>query len=719
MERIKCTVHRITFANEENGFAVIKVKVRGFDESVAAVGSLAGVKVGAVLTLCGEWKNDIKHGEQFAVSSWEEDLPVTILGIERYLGSGLIKGIGSKYAKLIVAKFGEETLNIIEENSDALIEVEGIGVRRVEMITEAWKEQKEIKNIILFLQEHQVSVNHAMKIYQEYGNESIDTVKENPYKLADDIWGIGFITADTIAQKMGYNKESYYRCRSGIIYTLNDFADSGHCYAFRDELTEKAAEMLGVEEEHLNLYIDQMLSDSDLICEPPDMIYLPPLFFSENGAARRLSKIMSTPRQTSEFDVNIIITEVQETSDIVYDDIQKDAIYKVSQSKVLVLTGGPGTGKTTTTKGIISVFLEQGLKMILAAPTGRAAKRLSEATGLEAKTIHRLLESRPKAAYGKNENNPIEGDALIIDECSMIDIILFYNLLKAIPDEMIVILIGDANQLPSVGPGNVFYDIICSEVVPVVKLSQIYRQSSKSSIIMNAHRINRGEYPLLSNKKNSDFFYVEENNPSNIPGVISNLCSKRLPSYYNVSPMKNIQVLTPMQRGETGAMNLNHLLQNCLNPGKPYLKRGSMEYRLHDKVMQQKNNYDKEVFNGDMGVIESVNLDERTIIVDFDGRSIYYNFNELDELVLSYACTIHKSQGSEYPIVIIPISMQHFVMLQRNLLYTGITRAKKVMVLVGSKKAINYAVENNNVENRNTNLAKRLQMNEDMQMRLV
>jgi exodeoxyribonuclease V alpha subunit len=493
-----------------------------------------------------------------------------------------------------------------------------------------------------------------------------------------------------------------------LLYVLNEFANDGHCYAPRGELLEKASAMLEIDHMKLSETVDRMLAEEDIHMEAPDKIYLMPFFFSERGVAQRLRAIMSTADSVPAGDMDRLLADAERESGVRYDEIQRAAIKMALASKVTVLTGGPGTGKTTTTRGIITLLASNGREILLAAPTGRAAKRLSEATGMEAKTIHRMLGFSPGSGYERNENNPLEGDALIMDESSMIDVILMYNLLKAVPDSMKIILIGDSDQLPSVGAGNVLLDIIASGVVPVTCLTTIYRQAGTSDIILNAHRINHGEFPVLRGGKQSDFFYIEEDNPENIPSLISGLCAQRLPRYYEVDPIQGIQVLSPMQRGETGAANLNALLQDALNPGKVSLRRGGVEYRLDDKVMQIRNNYDKEVFNGDIGQVSAVDAEERELTVVFDGVAVVYDVSELDELVLAYATTIHKAQGSEYPIVVMPFTMQHYVMLQRNLLYTGVTRAKKALVLVGTRKAIGYAIRNNTVTRRNTGLAERL-----------
>lgn len=706
MDHLRCIVERITYQNEQNGYTVIKCRVKNYSDLVTVVGSMPDVHAGSVLSLDGVWKVDSKYGHQFAAEKWEETLPATVLGIEKYLGSGLIKGIGPKFAHRIVARFDKDTLEIIENEPDRLNDVPGIGKKRVERIKASWEAQKEIKNIMLFLQGHDVSTSHATKIYKTYGNESIDTVKENPYRLADDIWGIGFKTADGIADKLGFDHDCYPRLRGGIMYTLNRLSEDGHCYATREQLLDKGTELLSVESPAIAAALNVMIKDADLICEG-EAIYLPPFYYAEAGCAKRIHRLLSCATE-KHINSEKAPQLARSQKDIQYDDVQIEAIRVAVSSKVMVLTGGPGTGKTTTTLGIISAYKGAGCDVLLAAPTGRAAKRLSEATGMEAKTIHRVLEYKPPEGYQRNEDNPLEGDVLIVDECSMIDIILMYNLLKAIPNNMTLIMVGDTDQLPSVGAGNVLKDIIASNIVPVVRLERIFRQAQGSRIIMNAHRINKGRSIEINNSRSSDFFFSDEDTPEKALGDIVDFCTKRLPRFYKVDPLKDIQVLTPMQRGVVGAANLNQVLQQAMNPSTVCLKRGGIEYRLHDKVMQIKNDYDKEVFNGDIGSIVAVDLEERELTIDFDGRSVVYDVTELDELVLAYATTIHKAQGSEYPIVVMPFMMTHFVMLQRNLLYTGVTRAKKVLVLVGEKKAVWYAITNEKTSERNTKLAERL-----------
>ncbi|MBQ6519402.1 MAG: ATP-dependent RecD-like DNA helicase, partial [Anaerolineaceae bacterium] len=694
-----------------DGYTVIKCAVKNYSDLITVVGSFPEMHVGTVLTLTGTWKIDPKYGREFAAETYEVTLPATVFGIEKYLGSGLIKGIGPKFAQRIVRAFGEETLNVIEENPDRLLEVGGIGRVRVERIKKSWVEQKEIKNIMIFLQGHNVSTSHATKIYKTYGNESLKIVQENPYRLADDIWGIGFKTADTIASKLGFGHDRYERLRSGLMYALNRLADDGHCYATKEMLFKTGEELLEVDAGMLQETLEKMITAGDVKIEAlrtegeetaQMAIYLPPYYFSETGTARRLGKIFSSGRS-----VRSSLLRIQQNA-FPYDPVQIEAIGTALRSKILVLTGGPGTGKTTTTLGIINSYRAAGAQILLAAPTGRAAKRLSETTGMEAKTIHRLLEFKPLEGYKKKEDDPLEGDVLIVDECSMIDIMLMYNLLKAVPDSMTLILVGDIDQLPSVGAGNVLRDIIESGMFPVVRLTKIFRQAQTSRIIMNAHRINHGQMPDISNGVNTDFFFIEKEEPENAAAEIVELVKRRLPNHYSVLS-KDIQVLTPMQRGVIGAANLNQVLQAAINPGEEGLRRGGILYKVRDKVMQIKNNYDKEVFNGDIGEIESINDEDKELTIVFDNRRVVYDVSELDELVLAYATTIHKSQGSEYPIVVMPLMMSHYLMLQRNLVYTGITRAKKVLVLIGTKKALALAVRNQTVTKRNTMLALRLQ----------
>ena len=599
MIKIRCVVERITYQSPETGYTVLKCAVKNYNDLITVVGNLVDANVGSVLLIDGNWKVDAKYGRQFLAESWEETMPATVFGIEKYLGSGLIKGVGPKFAKKIVQQFSTDTLEIIETDVQRLLEVPGIGKKRVDKIAKSWERQKEIKNVMLFLQDHGVSTAFAAKIYRQYGNESIPKVKENPFRLADDIWGIGFKTADSIAMKLGIGKEAFIRLRSGIMYTLSELADEGHVYAERDQLIKKASALLEAEDTSIIMTMDQMLKDEELIREkimvpqfvpdeviPEDAakeiekecIYLPPFYFAEVGVANKLKKLAVEPaadrlwvslmkarQDTGNPELSVDVEKIQNTVNMKYDEVQAEAIRRAATAKVLVLTGGPGTGKTTTTQGIIAVYRTFGLNILLAAPTGRAAKRMTEATGLEAKTIHRLLEFKPPEGYQKNEETPLEGDVLIVDECSMIDIVLMNALMKAIPPHMRLILVGDIDQLPSVGAGNVLRDVIDSEVFPVVRLTRIFRQAQTSRIIMNAHKINAGQMPDTSNGKNTDFFFMTQEDPEEAAKKIVELVHKKLPGYYR-TPASQIQVLTPMQRGVVGATNLNMALQEALNP---------------------------------------------------------------------------------------------------------------------------------------------------------
>lgn len=744
MENIRCTVERITYQNEENGWSVLRVNVKGYKDVVTLVGNFCDTKVGAVLAVEGNWRMDAKFGKQFQAVNWKEELPSSIVGIEKYLGSGLIKGIGSVYAKKIVAKFGEETLNIIEEDIQRLSEVDGIGKKRIDLIAKSWEKQKDVKDIMVFLQGNGVSSAYAAKIYKAYGKKSIDKVKENPYRLADDIWGIGFKTADSIAKNMGYAENDIRRCKSGIIYSLNQLANDGHVYATREQLIKDANERLGLAEIAANSQttvpntsascpiteeiplgmvaeptpqmrppveqaLEELISAEELKVED-ECIYLPPFYYSEVGVAKKLLELRNA-KQDNLFAGQVNMEAIEKESGITYDDVQQAAIHMAAESKVMVLTGGPGTGKTTTTQGIISAWKTAGLSILLAAPTGRAAKRMSEATGMEAKTIHRLLGFKPTEGYKFNEENPLDGDALIVDECSMIDIILMYSLLKAIPLTMRLVLVGDIDQLPSVGAGNVLRDIIESEAIPVTRLTRIFRQAQSSRIVTNAHAINQGYFPNIQNGKDTDFFFIRAEEPQDAVPQIVNLVKNRLPKAYG-RPVSDVQVLTPMRRSYCGSDNLNIELQKALNPMGVSLSFGGTLYRSGDRVMQIRNNYDKDVYNGDIGTISDVDLEENELLVSFGDKVVTYEKSELDELVLAYATTIHKSQGSEYPIVVIPVFYSFFTLLQRNLIYTAITRAKKICVLIGQMKALGYAVKNLTVEQRNTKLKERLRTNE-------
>lgn len=705
MAELRCIVERITYQNPENGYTIMKVKANENSSLVTIVGNLLDVPIGSELLCNGTWKVDSRYGRQFSVQSWEEVMPSTLEGIERYLGSGLIRGIGPRYARAIVERFGLETIEVIENDIERLSEIPGIGRGRIEQIRESWEKQREIKNVMLFLQSNGISASFAAKIYSHYGRNSVTVVRNNPYKLADDIWGIGFKTADTIASNLGYEKNDIRRCKSGVIYTLNELTDDGHVYTEKDQLMKAAIKLLGADETAIQNAISEMILAQELMTER-DAIYLPSYYYAEVETAMKLLELIEeTERNQGHSTCDI--EAISRQTGIQYDDVQIRAIKKAVKSKVMVLTGGPGTGKTTTTQGIIAALKGMGLGVLLAAPTGRAAKRMSEATGMEAKTIHRLLEFHPLDGYRRNEDNPLDGDALIVDECSMIDIILMHNLTKAIPSNMKLIMVGDINQLPSVGAGNVLRDIIESERIPVIRLTRIFRQAQNSQIVMGAHAINQGQFPDIRNRRNADFKFIVEDDKEAVTSKIVSLVKEEIPSTYGYSK-SDIQVLTPMQRGEIGGANLNKALQAALNTSETGLTRGGCSFKVGDRVMQLTNNYKKEVFNGDLGYIESINTEERTLKVNFDGTLVEYESCDLDEITLAYASTIHKSQGSEYPVVVIPVMMSHYIMLQRNLIYTGLTRAKKLCIMIGTRQALGCAIRNVASLKRNTMLKDRL-----------
>ena len=712
MDKISGMVEKITYQDEESGFSVIKLKDRNYRELITVVGNFINLNIGSIIEAEGDWTLNLKFGRQFKVINWKESLPTDVHGIEKYLGSGLIKGIGSKYAKMIVTKFGAKTLQIIENEPHRLTEIPKLGKKKAEALLKGWEERKDIKNLMMFLQKMNISISIGYKIFKVYGKDSIMKLKENPYRLIDEVNGVGFKTSDAIAEKIGVDRESYQRCRAGILYILEFFGKSeGHCYMPFEELVKKSSKILGIEDCKIIITYDYLIKNGELIFESPDKVYLPPFYHSEIGLAKRIKSILKFPnfKKYSEIRLEKEIKISEQQNNISYDESQRNAIKTAVTSNFSVVTGGAGVGKTTVTKAIIDVFQRLGKSIILAAPTGRAAKRMTEVTNLESKTIHRLLESKQGKGFGKNSDNKLIGDVLIVDESSMIDLILMYNLIKAVPDSMKVILIGDVNQLPSVGSGNVLKDIIESGVVPVISLTKIYRQALTSLIVLNSHKINEGELPDLTCNSNSDFFFIEENDPEKAVEKIVKLCVERIPKFYKVNPIYDVQVLSPMKKGVLGTDNLNKVLQSKLNSNGPYLKFGSTIYRIGDKVMQIKNNYDKEVFNGDMGIISGIDENKEFLEVEFDSKIITYSTSELEEIVLSYACTIHKSQGGEYPIAIIALSSSHFMMLQRNLLYTGVTRAKKVCIIIGERSAISRAVRNNTAKKRYTYLSERLE----------
>lgn len=718
---IKGQLERITYRNEENSYTIAKIKVGGRNDLVTVVGNLLSVSPGEVLKLKGEWHNHPKFGEQFKIISYESVVPATVNGIEKYLGSGLIKGIGPVMAKRLVSKFGLETLNIIETDIKKLNEVEGIGDKRIEMMRKAWDDQKEIREVMLFLQGQGVSPAYGAKIFKQYGTNSIKVVQQNPYRLATDIFGIGFITADRIAEKLGIAKESQIRAEAGILYVLHQLSDEGHVYYPYEQLIEECKKILGVDKDTILKAFGKIVSDGKIIIEDLNKegelkennkaVYLAKFHVSEVGISNKLKHLMLVPKTLTTFDRDKAIEWVQGELKIQLAENQKQAVMEAIDKKIMVVTGGPGTGKTTIINSIIRICNKIGQRVLLAAPTGRAAKRMTEATGHEAKTIHRLLEFSPKeGGFKKDENNPLNAELIVIDECSMVDTILMYHFLKAVPTKATLILVGDVDQLPSVGPGNVLKDIIDSGVIPTVRLTEIFRQAKDSLIIVNAHRVNNGEMPMFAYNKDhpQDFYFFEIEEPEKALEKIIELCKEKIPEKFGFNSVDDIQVLTPMHRGVVGTSNLNTELQKHLNHSSDEFTRGGMVLKVGDKVMQIRNNYDKEVFNGDIGRIIKIDREEQEIIVDYEGRPVPYDYSELDEIVMAYAVSVHKSQGSEYPVIVMPILTQHYMLLQRNLLYTGITRGKKLVILVGTKKAIAIAIKNDKPQQRHTLLKDRL-----------
>jgi len=717
-------IERITYSNEENGFTIARVKVSGRRDLVTVVGNLMSPMPGEIIKMQGEWTNHPKYGEQFKLVSYKTSVPATVYGIQRYLGSGLIKGIGPVMAGRIVKKYGKDSLDIIENEIEKLARVDGIGKKRIEMIRTAWDEQKEIRDVMLFLQTHGVSSGYATKIFRQYGNQSITVVQENPYRLAADIFGIGFVTADSIAEKLGFSKDSTLRAEAGIQYVLHQMANEGHVYYPYELLLEKCREILQVDREIVVKALGGIVVDKKIIIEDLNdtieefrennkAVYLEKYYVCETHIAFRLKILIGAPKSFRDIDLDRAVEWVQKQLSITLAEKQLEALRCSVENKVVVITGGPGTGKTTIINAIIKIFSRLKLKIMLAAPTGRAAKRMSETTGYEARTIHRLLEfSFQKGGFQKNEKKPLDCDLLIVDEASMIDTILMHHMLKAVPPRATFILVGDVNQLPSVGAGAILNDIIESGSVPVVKLNEIFRQAKGSRIIVNAHKINDGIIPSFKtpapSDRTNDFYFIQQEDPEKVLEIILELTRERIPRRFNFDPVEDIQVLTPMHRGVVGAGNLNKKLQEALNPGENIIIRGDRGFRVNDKVMQIKNNYDKEVFNGDIGKITKIIADEQTLVISFDGREVVYEFAELDEIVLAYAVSIHKSQGSEYPVVVIPILIQHYMLLQRNLIYTAVTRGRSLVVMVGTRKALAIGIKNNKTQKRYTYLKHRL-----------
>ncbi|MDR3624474.1 MAG: ATP-dependent RecD-like DNA helicase [Chlamydiales bacterium] len=712
LESIVGYIERITFHSSENGFTVARLKEPKKSDLTTIVGSLPALQPGETVRLLGIWKFNSQHGMQFDVRECHMQAPADLHGIQKYLESGLIKGIGPVFATRIVNTFGLNTLDIIDKSPDALLTVQGIGDKKLERIKTCWGAQKSIREVMIFLQQYGVSPSFAQKIYKTYGDQALEKVKENPYRMAQDIHGIGFKSADTIAQKMGFDKTSDRRIQAGIEFVLQDLATEGHvCYP-EESLILKAEEILEVPSQCILQEISALQTQTRIVRELFDnipFVWLKMYYICEQGIGREIKRLLYAKSTLRSIDEKKAIPWVQQTLQIELATEQAKAVALCLQDKFHIITGGPGTGKSTITKAILTILDKVTSRILLAAPTGRAAKRMSEITKKEAKTLHALLEwSFTKNGFKRSHEMPLECDLIIIDESSMIDTFLMYSLLKAIPDHARVIFLGDINQLPSVGAGNVLKDLIASKKIPVTTLNEIFRQAKGSKIITNAHLINEGKFPDIYTSANSDFFFMKREEPEEILNTIVELVTKRLTKRYRFDPFDDIQVLVPMKRGPIGTERLNIVLQEVLNPSNTPLFASGRRFHLHDKVMQIRNNYNKNVYNGDVGRITGIDTSEQEVILSFDGRKVVYEFSELDELVLAYAVSIHKYQGSESPCVIIPVHTTHFVLLNRNLIYTGVTRGKKLVVLVGTAKALHIAVNNDEVKSRYTGLIRLL-----------
>lgn len=712
------TVDRVTFHNDETGFTVLKVLLGGRKTPVTVVGQIPQIVPGETVSASGSWITDRQHGRQFKADQLKGSPPDSLEGIEKFLGSGMIRGIGPVYAAKLVKQFGRDIFEIIEKESARLEEVEGIGKTRRQCIKESWNEAREIRTIMAFLMANGISTARAFRIYRMYGDRAIPTVKADPYCLARDIKGIGFKSADAVAMKMGIAANSVLRARAGIEHVLLEMTNQGHCACVLDELIEQAVSILGIERPVIEEAIAHALRERRIVRDQDHgtaVIYLAHLYDFEVSLARRLKSLAHGAYPSPPIAVDKAVAWAEGRIGFALAPAQRAAVAGALTHKVSVITGGPGVGKTTLVRAIIQILGAKRVKVCLCAPTGRAAKRLSESTGLEAKTIHRMLEFEPgKGSFKFGAKNPLEGDVFIVDESSMLDLPLAHALVAALPRRAALVLVGDVDQLPSVGPGSVLKDIIRSGVFPVAQLNEIFRQAEGSAIVVNAHAVNRGDMPVGGEPgSGSDFFIMEEEDPERAVDTILKLVRKHVPARAKLSPIRDIQVLAPMQRGALGARNLNARLQEALNPNGDALERFGIVFREKDKVMQLENDYDKEVFNGDVGFVHRIDTPEQQMLVRFGDRFVHYGFNELDELAPAYAITVHKSQGSEYPCVIVPVHTQHFMMLQRNLLYTAITRGRKLVILVGSRKAIAMAVGRHDVQQRRTGLTARLQAADD------
>ncbi len=720
-ETIKGTVEKIIFSNPENGYAIIKLQANSkHEDAITVVGIIPSPRTGGFYAFKGEWIRHPKFGKQFSFNHYEEQMPESLDGIKMFLASGVIKGIGKKRAENIVNHFGLETFRVLDNEPDRILEVFGVTKKVVESVKDSWAEQQGIRELMVFLSPHGIGPALCVRLYKQYGSDAIEIIKENPYRMAMEVRGVGFLTADQFALSLGFDIDSPLRAQAAAFYILTKESDNGHVYLPKDELIKLTIKQLGIDEAIVIEAIKYLEKGEHVVSEYFDehtAIYLSDYYHFETQISFYLGRLLATPKQVFFKDVDKDVSETINSFPVKLAQSQEEAVYTAAKSKMMILTGGPGTGKTTIINAIIKVFQKAKAKILLAAPTGRAAKRMSETSGLEAKTLHRLLEYNPNEnGFARNENNSLQCSLLIIDEASMIDIYLMYSLIKAVPQTCTLIFVGDINQLPSVGAGNVLRDCIYSNKIPVVELTQIFRQAEKSDIIKNAHRINQGIVPNLyyDKEKETDFYFVTEPDTQKACDIIVELAAKRLPKKYAFDPFLDIQVLSPMLRGTCGVLNLNKELQAKLNTSQEFLQRGERIFRVNDKVMQIKNNYDKDIYNGDIGIITEVDTEEKSLLIRFDDRYLSYLIEEFDELTLAYAISIHKSQGGEYPCVILPLLNEHYIMLQRNLIYTAVTRGKKMVIIVGAAKAINMAIANNTIHKRYTKLSERLAFAQEM-----
>lgn len=699
-------VERIVFESDDTGFLVGRLSAEGQPGLTTFVGNGLAVSPGETVRLWGRWVEDKRFGPQLRVERYETVMPSTAAAIEKYLGSGLVSGIGPTYAKRLVDAFGVETLRVIGEEPERLREVPGIGRKRAKQIRDAWAEQRSIQSIMLFLQGHGIGLSQAVRIYKRYGDNAVAVLRENPYRLARDVAGIGFAKADKIAGEMGIAKDSDKRAEAGLLYVLDQAGGEGHVYLPEKDLFSRAADLLEREAASLEDPLAALV-DAEAAVREDGRVYSPPLHAAETGCARLLARLMRVPLPKVPIDVPRAIAWIEKTGGFALSEEQREAVRTAIASKVMVITGGPGTGKTTVLNGLLDVLDKKQLTLALAAPTGRAAKRMEAATGRPAQTVHRLLEFSPKhGGFTRHEGNPLETDLVVVDESSMLDIHLAHSLLKAMPPEARLVFVGDVDQLPSVGPGNVLMDLIASQALPVVWLKTVFRQAAESGIVSNAHRINHGDMPEYNTK---DFFFVDRDEPARVLDTIVEVVHERIPAKFRMDPRRDVQVLAPMHRGDAGVQRLNEALQAALNPGVEAVAR--RRFGLHDKVMQTRNNYELDVYNGDTGVVAAVDAELGEVEVEFmDGRRVIYDSDALDDLTLAYASTVHKAQGSEYGAVVLPLVTQHYVMLQRNIFYTAVTRAKGLVVIVGQPKAVAMAVRNTRVTRRHTHLAARLRL---------